>query len=102
MSKFLRLAVYDSKDKLVMEGSVGECAKKIGVTPNAIRKSFERRRYARNKGYLILDISHETPCEKSEATMLGLQKAIADWDAVVTPLRERFGIPVYNGNKEEG
>ena len=100
--KLLRYAIYNANGVLVFEGDAESCAKHIGAPLKSFRNSMYGKPSKEIRGYLVVDISDETELEKGEKTMQGAAAAIAAWDAFVTPIRERYGIPVYKGGKSDG
>ena len=87
--------LYDIETgELFMEGSSKELGEALGVGKWAINQAFEKNMYPTYKGYSIEAVCSEVA--KSDA------EAIANWNAFVEPLREKFGIPVYRPKRTEG
>lgn len=95
--------VYDIEtDELVVKGTAKECAEKFGVTVRWWRDELVTHSGKLYKGCRIEIIGGNNAVKKSKETEQGLAKAIAAWDAFVTPIRERYGVPVYKGGKSDG
>lgn len=108
-------AVYDEDDELVIKGTAKECSAKLGVDARRFREAAERtaRTGKRYKGCRIVELAGEKVQKaarkkqingKSEKTIQGRASVIAAWDALVEPLRKKYGIPVYKegrGNDDD-
>lgn len=86
--------VYNPVDgRFIVEGTASECAKKLGITEKSFRWAAERFKKGDYKKYNIYDVSNERESTVRECD----RDVIKAWDDFVTPIRERFGIPVYRG-----
>ena len=82
--------------KFIVEGTDIECAKKLGIAVRSFNDAARRYKEGRYHKYYIYDVSDEPENvdQKSE------RELIKAWDDFVTPIRERFGVPVYKGGRK--
>ena len=83
-------------DAFVFEGTPKECAEFIGVS-NSYLCNYIRdgRKYISGGKYRVIPVDKEW---KKDLQRSGDNlQAIQAWDAFVTPLREKYGIPVHRG-----
>ena len=93
-----RWRVKSKNTGMVFEGTTEECAKFVGLTPEWFKQSaMEFGRCGRGGRYEIEEIYGQP--EHSNVSSSELQ-AIRKWDEFVTPIREKYGIPVYRPGKE--
>ena len=86
MAKF---RVYDSKtDALIVEGTPAECGAALGMKTCSFYSAIANSRIGYYKKFRFEDVS-DKPTRLDE-----YKAAVAAWDEFVTPIRERFGIPV--------
>lgn len=87
--------VYNQSGKYVVEGTDEECAKKLGITAKSFQRAAREFKRGGYKKYYIWDVSDEPENvdQKSE------RELIEAWDNFVTPIREKYGIPVYKREK---
>ena len=88
--------VYNPKGKFLVEGTVAECAEKLGMTVSSFRDAAGKFREGRYKKYNIYDVTDEERTDIRDSD----RDVIKKWDDFVTPIRERFGIPVYKPPKK--
>lgn len=96
MNPFKVYRVYNPKGKFLVEGDVFACAEKLGMTVKSFRDAAEKFAQGRYKKYNIYDVTDEKDCEIKASD----RDAIKKWNDFVTPIRERFGIPVYKPPKK--
>lgn len=96
--KHVRLEVRDNMGKFVVAGTIKECADAIGVAEGSLWHAIEKGRNRNYKQYQLKDI---TVYEKDEGWMQKSEniKAARQWDEFITPVRERFGVPVYKAKE---
>lgn len=83
-------------DEIVVEGTSSECAKEMGVTRmSAFYDAVSRSRAGNHAKYRIEVVPGETVLQA------GYMEAIKAWDDFVTPIRQRFGIPVRHLGEEK-
>lgn len=84
--------VYDPRNgKFIVEGTVSECADKLNMTNDRFRKAafeFKNGRYRKLNIYDVTDEYNKADIQKKYSDV------IKAWDDFVTPIRERYGIPV--------
>lgn len=80
--------LYDMDGQHQFTGTAAECAEYLGISKSHFKNRYYN--YRKCKKYTI-----ERQYEDAEV------KAIMAWDELVTPLREKFGIPVYKTPEEE-
>ena len=81
--------VYDGKTgDLIVEGTSRDCAKRLGMSQNTFHATATHSRSGNYKKYRFEVVPDEPVLQTSD------MEAIQKWDAFVTPIRERFGIPV--------
>lgn len=82
--------VYDGKTgDLIVEGTAEECAKAVNMQVGSFRQNSYLSERGMYKKYKIVACEMFDSKIKSEYA-----EAIKAWDDFVTPIRERFGIPV--------
>lgn len=82
--------VYDGKtDDLVVDGTAEECAQALNMQVGSFRQNSYLSEQGEYKKYKIVAYTVSDPKIQSEYA-----EAIKKWDDFVTPIRERFGIPV--------
>lgn len=88
--------VYDGKTgDLIVEGTAEECAKAVNMRVGSFRSNAYLSEQGMYKKYKIVAYTVSDPKIQSEYA-----EAIKAWDDFVTPIRERYGIPVRH--LEEG
>lgn len=89
--------LYDMKTgKHVFTGIAPECAKFCGGKSSNFLNSFHTSRSCSYHGYkivLVQEASETTTFTGSDAA------AIKRWDAMMTPLREKYNIPRYRSRE---
>lgn len=96
----LRFTVCDSRGSLLAKGTAAECAKALGMTEKYFRYVVSASRDGKYKGYVIEDITDYGHQETDEWEQSRNADAIRNWNEFVTPLRKKYGIPVYRAKKE--
>lgn len=92
MAYVTRWRVYlHSTGELLAEGTIKQCAEKIGIDPHTLRKRMETKGDRRKYDFEELE-SFDTP----------VAEAIYNWDAFCEPLRKKYGINVWKGDNEDG
>lgn len=86
--------VYTPRGKFLVEGTVEECAEKLGLTVRGFQDAARMFKRGRYKKYNIYDVTDEIRERNRDV--------IKKWDDFVTPIRERFGVPVYRPGKGDG
>lgn len=88
--------VYDGKTgDLIVEGTPAECGAALGMKTNSFYSAVAYSRDGYYKKFRFEDIS-DKPTKLDE-----YKAAVAAWDDFVTPIRQRFGIPVRHlGDKK--
>jgi hypothetical protein len=82
--------VYDGKTgDLIVEGTAEECAKALNMQTISFKSNSYLSEQGKYKKYKIVTCDLPEPRMQS-----GYAEAIQSWDDFVTPIRERFGIPV--------
>lgn len=89
MRRLVRYTLYDVYGEVTFCGTAGECAKYLECTTKQFLWGFEKyRKYKK----------HRIERDVSETNTEWIRK----WDEFVTPLREKYGIPVYKAPEERG
>ena len=89
--------VYDPRNgKFIVEGTVSECARKLGMTTDRFRRVAFDFKNGKYKKLNIYDVTGEKYNIKEKYS-----DVIKKWDDFVTPIRERYGIPVRRLEIEE-
>ena len=89
--------VYTLAGELIVQGNAAECAEALGLKKDGVKGLVERSRNgAKLKRYRIEEVRFE------DNYNTGMVQAAKNWDAFVKPLREKYGIPVYRGEKNDG
>ena len=87
-----RYRVYDAWDEFVVEGTARECAEGLGVAVKSFREMAAKFKNGKYKKYSIFEVQPEEVW-KSDRDLA------KQWDDFVTPIRERYGVPVYKPGK---
>ena len=82
--------VYSPNGKFIVEGDVEKCADKLGIDFTSFERAAERFKSGRYQKYRIYDVTDENRSGIRECD----RDVIKKWDDFVTPIRERYGIPV--------
>lgn len=86
--------VYDPiTNTLLVKGNAAECAEQLGMLRGTFMKAAIEPNYKRFK---IVDT---TEYDNMPSPAEAYADAIKSWDDFVTPIREKYGIPVYRGRK---
>lgn len=89
--------VYDpDSGELLAEGTVSECAEKLGMTIDRFRMAAFEYSHGKYYKYDILNVTGSKDDVKKHHAA-----AIKAWDKFMTPIREYYGIPVYKPDKED-
>lgn len=81
--------VYDGKTgDLIVEGTAEECAKAVNMQVGSFRQNSYLSEQGMYKKYRIVVVPDET------VPQAGYMEAVKAWDDFVTPIRQRYGIPV--------
>lgn len=84
---------YTRSGELVCQGTAEECAEQMGVTVSAVRNYVSRLpRPGRKYDVEVIQPQGEKELEKKH------RDAAKEWDDFITPIREKYGIPVYKGD----
>ncbi len=89
--------VFDNSGNLIMEGTAKECSERIGICDSTFRDCAERSKRGGYGKYRIVQVSEDAEKEISK-DVVGL---IKQWDDFVTPIREKYGVPVYRGKEKK-
>ncbi len=91
--------VYNPRNgKFIVEGTVSDCAEKLGMTKDRFRRvayEFRRGKYSK---FNIYDVTDEY---KQCGNLSYYAAAVKKWDDFVTPIREYYGIPVRHLEEHE-
>ena len=76
--------------KFIVEGDAEKCSDKLGIDFTSFERAAERFKRGQYHKYRIYDVTDENrslirDCDRD---------VIKKWDDFVTPIRERYGIPV--------
>ena len=82
-----RYDLYDRDGQHRFTGTADECAEYLGCTKRQFMSGYDK--YQKYKGHKIQREHEPTDAELIKA-----------WDDLVTPLREKFGVPAYKAKKE--
>lgn len=95
MRQSKRYEIYDHRTGLlVFAGTANECGEFVRIGVGTIRAAAEIENRVLLGKYTVVDVSNEvknTDCD-TQSTSPAQQ-----WDEFITPIREKFGIPVYRG-----
>ena len=89
--------VYSPNGKFIVEGDTEKCADKLGVDFTSFERATKRFKQGQYHKYRIYDVTDENrslirDCDRD---------VIKKWDDFVTPIRERYGIPVRHLGEEK-
>lgn len=91
--------VYEiSTGELLVSGGAEECAAFIGISKSWFREAAKEGLNLGQGKYQVEVTNKERPKRKDESKLT--KEAIQKWDDFVTPIRERYGIPVYKAKPE--
>ena len=83
--------VYNPRNgKFIVEGTASKCADKLGMDIDRFRRVEWEFRKGKYKKLCIYDVTGEEEIGIRECD----RDVIEAWDRFVTPIRERYGIPV--------
>lgn len=84
-------------DELLFEGTAPECEKFCGTDPGKISNAYNN---TKSKSYHGMRIVLVEESSEKDISSFRDRRAVEKWDEFVTPIRERYGIPVYKPGKD--
>lgn len=82
--------VYSPNGKFIVEGDAEKCSDKLGIDMMSFERAAKRFKQGQYHKYRIYDVTDENRTLIRECD----RDVIKKWDDFVTPIRERYGIPV--------
>lgn len=100
MKETIRYRVYDSWDEFVVEGTASECAAELGMKLKTFRNNAIEFKQGKYKKYSIFEVQREErEIENKKEIWKSESDLIKEWDDFITPIRKRYGVPVYKPGK---
>lgn len=96
--KVSRYRIYTQDGGILFEGTAMECCEKIGVCRSTFDTFVSRSKkddYAGRFRILVIDSPTEKELNDEHKRMC------KRWDEFVTPIREKYGVPVYRKKEME-
>jgi hypothetical protein len=91
--------IYNRTGDLVAIGDAAECAEVVGIGERWFREAAEKGRTFASGRYRVEIVTKEK--NKAADDSKFTRAAIQAWDDFVTPIREKYGIPVWQEKQEE-
>ena len=92
----LEFEVYNNFGQLIAKGNSHQCAEALEITQHRFLQYANLPEEKLKKWRIKRTYEPEGTLPKT----WDCQQMIKKWDDFVTPIRERFGVPVYCGDKE--
>ena len=97
--KVNRYRIYTQDGSILFEGTAMECCEEIGICRSYFDNIVSRSQKEDFVGrYRILVIEPPTEKELNDER----KRMCKRWDEIVTPIREKYGVPVYRKEKKHG
>lgn len=88
-------------DEFLFEGTAEECAKFCGLSLSWFKEVTNDIGVCCRGRYRVMEVygTEDAKQEKQVSSDSSMAAAARRWDEFVTPIRERYGIPVYKPEK---
>ena len=90
--------VYNLNGELIAQGTTKECAATLGITFDGFWSAVQRAKEGIKSNKYVIEQVFWNGKVKNYA--LEDKTAAEAWDAFVTPIRKKYGIPVYKAKPE--
>lgn len=93
MRQLSKYALYDKvTGDLVFSGSAPECLEFCNGKPSAFCTAAQDPEHKTYRGYRVVQIERSPERTSPDKRLIAAAKR---WDSFITPIRERYGVPVY-------